>query len=593
MSTQFHLMRERRFLPFFLTQFFGAFNDNVYKNALVVMLTFQAARYTTLAPGILVNLCAGLFILPFFLFSATAGQLADKYEKSRLMRLIKFAEIPIMGLTALAFRLESLPLLLATLFLMGAQSSIFGPVKYAILPQHLREHELVGGNALVESGTFVSILLGTLAGGLLAGLANGPVWVSTVVLLIAACGYLSARGIPVAGAADPQLKVNWNPLSETWRNLAFTRENRTVFLATLGISWFWLYGALFLSQFPGYAKDVLGGNEATVTLLLAVFSVGIGVGSLLCERLSGKHVEIALVPFGAFGLTLFGLALWLASPVAHVGDPAPLATLLGQASTWGVLAMLLALGAFGGFFIVPLYALIQARSAPAHRARVIAGNNILNALFMVVGALGAAALLAAGLSIPSLFALAAILNGVVALYIFTLVPEFLLRFLAWLLVHSLYRLETRDLHHLPEEGPAILLCNHQSRADALILLAATSRPLRFLVRAEALRNPLSRWLWARSGAIFVADPASTREAVARALAAGERIALFPEGAPTADGRPGPESPELLALVADQAAPSVRLALSGMWGSLFSARPAGLPGSRLGQRVTLQALACTR
>ncbi|MEO8411690.1 MAG: MFS transporter, partial [Propionivibrio sp.] len=369
--SQLALLKTRRFAPFFVTQFLGAFNDNLYKNALVVLLTFQAASWTTLTPEILTNLAAGVFILPFFLFSATAGQLADKYDKAWLARLSKLLEVVIMGVAALGFFLHSLNILLGALFLLGLQSTLFGPVKYAILPQHLRADELIGGNALVESGTFVAILIGTLAGGLLAGLGGNPVWVAFAGLLVAVAGYFASRGIPSAPAPAPTLVVNLNPFSETWRNIGFARENRTVFLAILGISWFWLYGALFLAQFPVYAKKVLGGDETLVTLLLAIFTVGIGLGSMLCEKLSGKHVEIGLVPFGSIGLTLFGFDLLFASPGDLVaGALFSLAHLLAQTGLWRVLFDLFALGLFGGFFIVPLYVLIQLRSAPEHRARI-------------------------------------------------------------------------------------------------------------------------------------------------------------------------------------------------------------------------------
>ncbi|HRI93225.1 MAG TPA: MFS transporter, partial [Accumulibacter sp.] len=324
MSSQFGLLKTRRFAPFFGTQFLGAFNDNLYKNALVVLLTFQAASWTTLTPEVLANLAAGLFILPFFLFSATAGQLADKYDKARLARLTKLLEIVIMAFALLGFMMHSLEVLLLALFLLGLQSALFGPVKYAILPQHLHENELVGGNALVESGTFVAILIGTIAGGLLAGAAGQPTWVAYAGLLVAVVGYLCSWGIPPAPAPAPELVVGLNPFSETWRNIGFARENRTVFLSILGISWFWLYGALFLAQFPVYSKSVLGGDETTVTLLLSVFTVGIGLGSLLCDRLSAGHVEIGLVPFGSIGLTLFGIDLAFASPAAPPAG-APLA----------------------------------------------------------------------------------------------------------------------------------------------------------------------------------------------------------------------------------------------------------------------------
>ena len=430
--TQSALLKSRRFAPFFVTQFLGAFNDNLFKNALVVLLTFQAASWTTLAPEILGNLAAGIFIFPFFIFSATAGQLADKVDKARLARLVKVLEMGIMGVAALGFFLHSLPVLLVALFLLGLHSTLFGPVKYAILPQHLHEDELVGGNALVESGTFVAILLGTLAGGLLAGLGVHPGWVSVAGFIVAAAGFLASLAIPAAPAPEPGLRLNLNPFSETWRNIGFARKERAVFLAIIGISWFWLYGALFLAQFPAFAKNVLGGGETVVTLLLAVFTVGIGVGSSLCERLSGRHVELGLVPFGAIGLTIFGVDLLFASPTALPADaPLGIAALLGAASIWRVLLDLLMLGVFGGFFIVPLYVLIQLRGDPGHRARIIATNNILNALFMVAGALGAAALLGRGMAIPELFALAAVGNAMVAIGLFVAEPEYLRCFGAW------------------------------------------------------------------------------------------------------------------------------------------------------------------
>ena len=577
MSSQFRLLRERRFLPFFLTQFLGAFNDNLFKNALVVLLTFQAARWTTLRPELLANLAAGIFILPFFLFSATAGQLADKYDKAMLARLVKVLEMAIMGVAAAGFFLTSLPVLMGALFLLGCHSTLFGPVKYAILPQHLREEELVGGNALIEAGTFVAILIGTLAGGLLAGSVAHPVWIAVGGFVVALAGYLTSRGIPAAPAPAPELKVNLNPLSETWRNIAFARENRTVFLSILGISWFWLYGALFLAQFPAYGKFVLGGGESSVTLLLATFTVGIGVGSMLCERMSGKHVEIGLVPFGSIGLTLFGLDLYFASPTGLAGAaPHELLALLAMPAVWRVLFDLLMLGMFGGFFIVPMYALVQLRSSPEHRARIIAANNILNALFMVVGALGAAALLGEGLSIPALFGLGALLNAAVALYIYGLVPEFLLRFIAWLLVKAVYRLRTSGLEHLPHEGAAVLVANHVSFADAVIIMGASPRPIRFVMDHRIFRTPLLGFIFRHCGAIPIAsakeDPVMLEAAfaeVGRALENGDLVGVFPEGHLTRDGELQPFRPGISRILAANPVPVVPMALSGLWGSFFS------------------------
>ncbi|MBS1143990.1 MAG: Phospholipid/glycerol acyltransferase:Major facilitator superfamily 1 [Proteobacteria bacterium] len=577
MSGQFGLLKTKRFAPFFATQFLGAFNDNLFKNALVVLLTFQAAKWTTLKPELLANLAAGIFILPFFLFSATAGQLADKYDKATLARLVKVLEMAIMGVAAAGFFLVSLPVLMFALFLLGCHSTLFGPVKYAIMPQHLQPDELVGGNALIEAGTFVAILIGTLAGGLLAGSVEHPAWIAMGGFVVALAGYLTSRGIPTAPPPAPELKVNLNPLSETWRNIAFARQNRTVFLSILGISWFWLYGALFLAQFPAYAKNVLGGGESSVTLLLAVFTVGIGIGSMLCERMSGKHVEIGLVPFGSIGLTLFGLDLYAASPENLAGTTAhELLALLSLPAVWHVLFDLMMLGVFGGFFIVPLYALVQLRSSNEHRARIIAANNILNALFMVVGALGAASLLEAGLSIPELFGLAALLNAGVAIYIYGLVPEFLLRFIAWLLVKAVYRLRIKGLHHIPMEGPAVLVANHVSFADAVVIMGASPRPIRFVMDYRIFKTPLLGFIFRHCGAIPIAsakeDPAMMERAFAevdKALAAGDLVGIFPEGHITKDGELQPFRPGITRILDANPVPVVPMALSGLWGSFFS------------------------
>jgi len=577
MSGQFGLLRTRRFAPLFGTQFLGAFNDNLYKNALIVLLTFQSAQWTTLAPELLANLAAGVFILPFFLFSATAGQLADKYDKALIARLTKLLEVAIMGVAAAGFWLHSLPVLMTALFLLGLQATLFGPVKYAILPQHLHPDELVGGNALIEAGTFVAILVGTLAGGLLAGAVAQPMWIAVGGLLVAVLGYLTSRDIPPAPAPDPGLKINLNPITETWHNINFARSNRTVFLSILGISWFWLYGALFLAQFPAYTKNVLGGGEATVTLLLAIFTLGIGLGSLLCERMSGKHVEIGLVPFGSIGLTLFGIDLYFASPVGLVGNGThELLALLSIPAIWRVLFDLMMLGVFGGFFIVPLYALVQIRSAPEQRARIIAANNILNALFMVVGALGAAAALGAGLSIPALFGLAALLNALVAIYIYGLVPEFLLRFMAWMLVKAVYRLRTEGIEHIPTEGPALLAANHVSFADAVVIMGASPRPIRFVMDYRIFQIPVLSFIFRHCGAIPIAsakeDPVMMEKAfaeVSTALQNGELVGIFPEGGITRDGEVQVFRSGISRILAANPVPVVPLALSGLWGSFFS------------------------
>ena len=314
--SQYDLLREKRFAPFFWTQFLGAGNDNIYKNALIIFVAFHAAANATLDANTLVNLAAGIFILPFVLLSASAGQLADKYEKSRLIRYIKVLEIAIMVIGTVGFWRHDLVLLFVALALMGVHSTLFGPVKYAILPQHLRPEELIGGNGLVEMGTFVAILIGTIVGGLLVAIpAVGPVLAGATAIAVAVAGWLVSRAIPETPAVAPDLTLNWNPFTETWKNIRFAYGNRIVWLSMLGISWFWFYGATFLTQFPNFAKEILGGDEHVVTLLLALFSIGIGAGSLLCERLSGHKVEIGLVPFGSIGLTVFAVDLWFATRI--------------------------------------------------------------------------------------------------------------------------------------------------------------------------------------------------------------------------------------------------------------------------------------
>jgi 1-acyl-sn-glycerol-3-phosphate acyltransferase len=418
-------------------------------------------------------------------------------------------------------------------------------------------------------------------------------------LVIAVNGYLFSRGIPAAPAPAPELVVSLNPLSETWRNIGFARQNRTVFLSILGISWFWLYGALFLAQFPAYAKNVLGGSESSVTLLLAVFTIGIGLGSLLCERLSAGHVEIGLVPFGSIGLTLFGIDLAFASPdLLPAGAPLPLTSLLALHETWRVLFDLFALGLFGGFFIVPLYALIQLRSAPEQRARIIAANNILNSLFMVVGSLAAAGLLADGLSIPALFGVAAVCNAAVAVYIYSLVPEFLLRFVAWLLIHSVYRLRQNGLENIPEEGAAVLVCNHVSFVDPLVIAAASRRPIRFVMDYRIYRTPLISFVFRHMHAIPIAparDDAAMMEAafeeVAKALEAGELVAIFPEGRITDTGEIYPFRPGVQRIVKRTPVPVIPMALQGLWGSFFS-RKDGPAMSKPLRRGMFSAIALT-
>jgi 1-acyl-sn-glycerol-3-phosphate acyltransferase len=593
------LLLRRRFAPLFATQFLGALNDNLFKNALLVLATFHTAA-STQQSAVLVNLAAGLFIAPFFLLSPLAGQLADKIERSRLIRTIKLAEIAVMVLGAAALLLGSVPLMLLALAAMGAQSAFFGPVKYAILPQHLHRDELVSGNALVELGTFLAILLGTTLGGLAMSRADGgPIIVAAAVLAVAAAGWCSSRAIPPALPPSPDLVLNHEPFGAAADTFRHARQSTAVWLSVMGISWFWFVGALILAQVPGYTRGVLHTGPQVATLLLVAFSLGIGLGALLCARLSGRLVELGLVPIGAAGMTVFALDLAFAYPGSLAPAGAALADAAGflaSPGAWRVLFDVVALAASAGVYVVPLYAYVQQSTEEASRARVIAANNMMNALFMVAAALTGAGLLAAGLAITHLFITVAVMNVAVAVFIFTRVPEFLIRLLVWALVHSVYRIEREALEHIPLQGPALLVCNHVSFVDALLIAAVSPRPVRFVmdhrIFATRLLNPVFR----ASRAIPIApahEDAQMLEraydAIAAALEQGELVCIFPEGRITSDGEINPFKPGVERIVQRTPVEVVPLALRGLWGSFFSRHAGramrGLP-RRLWSRIAV-------
>jgi 1-acyl-sn-glycerol-3-phosphate acyltransferase len=580
-ANQFRLLRQRRFAPFFWTQFAGAANDNLFKFAFTVMVTYQLQL--DWMPPVLAGLVIGaVFILPFLLFSATSGQLTDKLEKTTMFRFVKNLEIVIMLIAAWGFMSSQAAVLLVCVFLMGLHSTLFGPVKYAYLPQVLDEHELTCGNGLVEMGTFVAILLGQLAGGLLVAVPQaGHTMVAVGCVALALVGRAVAQAIPRAPATDPGLRINWNPFTETWRNLKLARANVVVFRSLLGISWMWFFGAVFLSQFPSFAKEVLHGDEQVASLLLVVFSVGIGIGSLLCETLGRRQVEIGLVPLGAIGMSVFAVDLYFASRGLPASPQMGLGDFVSRPAHWRVMGDLGLLSLFAGLYSVPMYALIQLRSQPTHRARIIAANNILNALFMIVSAILAGALLKAGSTIPQIFLFTGVANAVVAFYIFMLVPEYLLRFVAWVLSRFIYRFDIKGAEHIPSSGPAVLVCNHVSFIDAVLLMAASPRPIRFIMDSQIFSVPLLGWLFRLAKAIPIAprreDPAAYEAAFAdgvKVLREGDLLAIFPEGAITRDGslqpfRGGVMKLLGLAVAEGIAAPVIPMALTNLWGSYFS------------------------
>lgn len=583
-SNQFSLLLQRRFAPFFLTQFLGAANDNVMKFAFVIMATYQFSLYG-LSPTVASALIGGVFIFPFFLFSATSGQLSDKYDKAWMMRHIKNMEILVMAFGAVGFYLGDPTLLLICTFLMGLQSTLFGPVKYAYLPEVLGNRELVGGNAIVESGTFIAILLGQIAGGSFIEIPeNGPVIVAVICLVLAVLGRLAVQFVPSQQALNPRLKVNWNPFTETWRNLKFASQTPVLFRSMLGISWMWFLGAAFLSLFPEYAKETLFGHSSVALALLGIFSVGIGVGSLLCEVLSRKQVEVGLVPIGALGITIFCVDLYFASnnitaPINFVEISAYY--FFWEGNYWRIILDLGFISMFSGLYSVPMYALIQQRSEPEYRARIIGANNIMNALFMVVSAILVMLLSKAGLTAAQIFLVVGLLNLLVTTYIFSLVPEYFWRLVAWVLTVIVYRFDVRGRDRIPSEGAVILTCNHVSFVDAVLLLAASPRPIYFLMDHRMFQSKVLGTIFRAGKAIPIApqkeDPVIYEQAfekAAQVLRDGDILAIFPEGAITRDGLMHEFKGGLMKILNQvhaegKSVPVVPMALLNLWGSYFS------------------------
>lgn len=572
----FNLMKTNRFGPFFFVQFLGAMNGNIFKNTLLILITFKVANESESAA--MASLAGGLFILPFFVFSSVAGQIADKYEKSSLMRTIKLIEIPIMLMGAVGFFMENNLLLFITLFLIGTQSAFFGPVKYSILPQHLQEHELVGGNSLVEMGTFLAILIGTIGGGLLAGSGN-VAGVSGIIIVLAVLGWLCSRRVPIAPAGAPGLKLNWNPLTEMASLYRLIRKKEAIFNSILGISWLWFFGATVLTQLPVYAKHVLHANESVVTLLLAVFSLSVGVGSILTEKLSRGMIELGLVPIGALGLTIFTGDLFIINYSPNSGELISASVMLQSSvnfDAWRVLLDFTMVGVFFSMFIVPLFALIQTRSDKESSSRVIAANNIFNAVFMVGSALLVPALVGVGNSVLEVFLIVAIMNLVISLYIFTLIPEFFMRFVTWLLAGTIYRVTYEGRANIPSRGSAVLVANHISFIDWFIITAACGRPVVFVMDHRIFKIPLLGMIFKLAKAIPIAPAKEDAEGKARAftriaaaLADDNIVCIFPEGKITFDGKMNPFKPGVETILANSPVPVIPMALDGLWGSFFS------------------------
>jgi acyl-[acyl-carrier-protein]-phospholipid O-acyltransferase/long-chain-fatty-acid--[acyl-carrier-protein] ligase len=597
--TQFDLLKTKRFLPLFVTQALGALNDNVFKNAMAILMVYKLAEAGGYDKAVLATAAGGVFILPFFLFSATAGQLADKYDKAMLIRNIKLAEILIMALGVAALFAGQIVPLFVVLFLMGMQSTFFGPLKYSILPVHLNEGELIGANSLIEAGTFLAILAGTIAGGLLILATWGVEVVSVLVLALAAAGYAASLGIPSAPAPSPSLIVNWNVAGESWRMVSKAFSQRFSALTILGISWFWLVGATFLSLFPAIVNDLLKGDETVVTLFLVLFTVGVAIGSMLCNRLLKGEVTAIYAPFGALGITVF-VADFAWNLMTHQPPAAATAgggdaliggfTFMGEVSNWRMMVDLVGVAMCGGIFIVPLYAILQARSDEADRSRTIAANNIVNAFFMTAGAGIVAGLIGAGLGIPVILLVIAGLNLIVALYVTKLLPDAIIKTFLVAVLKLLFRVEVKGLEHYSKAGDrAVIVVNHVSFLDPVLLAAFLPVKPLFAVNTHIAQ---AWWVapFLRLVDAFPMDPTNpmAAKALVREVQKDKHCVIFPEGRITVTGAlmkvfDGP------AMIADQAdAMLVPVRIDGAQYSLFS-RLKGKVRRRWFPKITLTVL----
>ena len=584
-----YLLSEKRFLPYFCTQFLGAFNDNIYRNALAIIVTYVLAKENQ---AIIINVALVAFILPYFLFGALAGQLADKYEKSWLIRRIKIAEIVIMCFGSVALYLQSMPMMLFILFALGSQSAFFGPIKYSILPQHLHPDEILSANAYVESGTFVAILIGTILGGFLGGnIAYLHILIGGIIV-VATLGWWVSRRIPSAPAAAPQLKISLNLVKSSIEIIRMARADKPVFMSILAISWFWFFGSIVLTQFPVFAKDVLSGNANVATLLLATFSIGIALGSFACSKLSGAKVEIGLVPFGALGMSFFAYQLGRSVPIESA-ELLTLAEIMLWPGAWWVVINLTMIAFSAGLFIVPLYAFLQTRSDASQRSRVIAVNNIYNSIFMVSAGVLGMLMFQFGFSVLQIFKAAAVLNLIATIYIIAAMPEYFLRLVSWLLVHSIYRVKKENLANIPKQGPALLVCNHVAFIDPAVLLGVIPRPARFVMWYGFYELPVVGRLFKWLNSIPIGNGKQRPELVsqafdtiAQALANGELVVVFPEGGITRNGEMAKFQPGIDEIIKRTPVPVVPLAIRGMWGTWLSRKRGsamkGLPTSFMKQ-----------
>ncbi len=602
MASQSQLMGQRRFWPFFWTSFLTAFNDNVLKQGIVSYVVLAQLEVLGLPPGPLVAASTVIIILPFVLFSATAGQVTDRTPKATVVRWVKLAEVGIMSVGLFGLMTRNMELLLVVIFLTGLQSTFFAPAKYSFLPEVLEEDELVAGNALIEMGTFLSVLLGTIAGGTLIGLYgkdNGPVAVGVAVMGIAVLGAIVALFILRRPAASPNLRISLNPVTPNVELFRITRVNETVFLSIMGISWFWFVGTGMLAMIGAYSSTIFGTNPYGLNYLTGLFCVGIGVGSLLCDRLSRDRLELGLVPLGSIGMSLFMLDLFLVGNPAWMRAGDASFSVVGFLSTftgWRISIDLLLVAMCGGFFTVPLYTLIQRNSPADTRSRVIAGSNLINSVFMLAAGGLITVLLAQKAPVPWIYALLAIMNVAVAFYIYHLLPTFMWRFMLWVVTNLMYRVKVTGTENIPKEGPVVLVCNHPTYVDFMFVASACKRPPRFLMFYTFMKLPFVGWLFRDAKVIPIAPRADDPKIMDRAfdevaaeLEEGGVVCIFPEGMVSRDGGLNPFRPGVEKIIRRTPVSVVPMALQGMWGSFFSyfwGKPLSKPFQRFRARVSI-------
>jgi 1-acyl-sn-glycerol-3-phosphate acyltransferase len=567
----------------------GAFTDNFFKQALLILIVFKGLGGGAYEEKTISLVASLLFILPFFLFSATGGQLADKYDKAKVVQRIKLIELTIAVMASLGLFLGSVPFLMFALALLGLQAAFFGPVKYGIIPQLLTSEELVEGNAMVETGTKLAILGGTLTGGLLADTQYAIPACSAVLVVVSVVGYLMAQTIHPVPPSDPELKVEWNPITPTWKVMMMARKNRPVFLSILGISWFWSIGGGLLTLLPAYGKEVLGVEPNVVTAFTGVFSIGVAIGALLCGKLSYQRLELGLVPFGSLGISffLFGIAMVGAPFSVTGGKLITLTQMIAHPAGWVILVCMTGIAVSSGLFIVPLYTMIQQRTDEHIRSRVIAANNVLNACFMVMSLIFLAILAQFNFSVLGMFLALCSLNLLVGLYIYSLIPEFFLRFGAYLVNHVMYRLRLTNEAVIPKQGAALLVGNHVSFLDWLVVLGTIYRPIRFVVWHTYYNLPVFKFLFRDAGAIPIASGKTHPEilqaafdAIDQALAEGNLVCIFPEGQLTDNGEVGEFRKGVEQILERRPVSVIPFALTGLWDSLFSRQSNRSVGSKV-------------